>query len=61
MSKCAVAIMIVGAVDRAVTLTELRSFVEEAVSSWGGQRHLDDPLSDSIEVHSVRTTRVGDL
>ena len=36
--------------DRAL----IREFIEEALSTWGGQRHFDDPLFNSLENVKVK-------
>lgn len=35
-------------VDDAVTLSELRKYIKDALETWGGQRHPNDPLFDSL-------------
>jgi hypothetical protein len=32
----------------------IREFIEEALSTWGGQRHFDDPLFNSLENVKVK-------
>ena len=36
-----------------VTSTEIAAFVADALSTWGGQRHPEDPLFNSLDVRSV--------
>lgn len=33
---------------------EIASFVEDALSSWGGQRHPGDPLFRSLDIKYIR-------
>lgn len=56
-----VVLTIVGHVDRAVAMRDLKGFVEEAVETWGGQRHPDDPLFGSMTVTHLSARHVGNL
>lgn len=42
--------------ERAATKAEIEEFIVEALRTWGGQRHPDDPLFHSLE--RVRVTWV---
>lgn len=41
-------------VNEAVELSYVREFIIDALESWGGQRHPDDPLFGSLEKVSVK-------
>jgi hypothetical protein len=56
-----VVITVVGVVPNSVTLGELNDFVDDALSTWGGQRHPDDHLFSSIDVRSVKTQNIAKL
>ena len=59
MKKILVTITVVGTVDACTTMPALKDFVDDALSTWGGQRHPDDPLFDSVDVRHVRIIKVG--
>ncbi len=45
-----------------VTYGEIREYVEDAVSSWGGQYHRSDPLfSANWENAKVKVTRLVEI
>ncbi len=47
---------------RTVTLGILRTFIIDALESWGGQFHPDDPLFDSLQhVHVTRFKETVDV
>lgn len=52
-------ITIVGTVEQGVKTRELQYFVEEAVETWGGQFHPDDPLFSSMDVERILIHRTG--
>lgn len=56
----AVVIVVVGSVNSTVGMHELKDFVDDALSTWGGQRHPDDHLFDSINVALVIAKHVAD-
>jgi len=37
-----------------VSLEDLATFISDALSSWGGGLHPDDPLFDSLDIKQVR-------
>lgn len=37
-----------------VTEEDVASFVADALSTWGGQRHPDDPLFNSLDIESIQ-------
>ena len=39
---------------------ELRAYIKDAVSTWGGQRHLDDHLFYTIKDISISFTSMGE-
>jgi hypothetical protein len=57
--KNLVVITIVGTVNKGVTTNDVEKFAVDAVSTWGGQRHPDDPLFDSINVTCSNAQRIG--
>ena len=59
MTRQLVVLTIVGTVERGVTMPQLRDFVQDAVTTWGGQRHPDDPLFDSMKVNHISSARIG--
>ncbi len=54
-----VVLTITGTVDRDVTLMNLKHFAQDALETWGGQFHPDDPLFESMKVRDINTILVG--
>jgi hypothetical protein len=52
-------VTIVGTVEQGVSVSELKGFIEDAVSTWGGQFHPDEPLFSSMKVERVMAHRTG--
>ncbi len=61
MKKQLVVLTIVGTVEQGVSMKGLRAFAVDALASWGGQRHPDDPLFDSMTVTAASTQRIGSI
>lgn len=59
MNRTMVVLTIVGTVEQGVTLPELKNFARDAVSSWGGGLHPDDPLFGSVAVTHISAARVA--
>ncbi len=48
-----VVITVVGHVDGDATLPDVEAFARDALSSWGGQYHPDDPLFRSVAITKI--------
>lgn len=57
--KQLVVITIVGTVETDVGMRDLKAFAEDAISTWGGQLHPDDPLFSSVDVAHTSVARVA--
>ncbi len=57
--KKLVVLTIVATVNPTVAINELKNFAIDALSTWGGQRHPDDHLFDSLGVTDVKVTTIG--
>lgn len=45
--------------DSGATRDEIEEFVRDALSTWGGQRHPDDPLFSSFDVATIALASHG--
>lgn len=57
--KQLVVLTITGTVERGVTMADLKAFAQDAVETWGGQRHPDDPLFGSMDVTAISAQRIA--
>jgi hypothetical protein len=54
MARRKIFIIVEATVDASATKADVEQFAIEALSTWGGQRHPDDPLFNSLEVRKLR-------
>lgn len=56
-----VVVTVIATVESSVGVQELKDFVDDALSTWGGQRHPDDHLFNSMDIKRVNVTHIGNI